>query len=496
MRDQPSFERALAAARRGDYVAVLGPKASGKSSLIYDVVNTVARLEPVPVLCSIDFRNGVTPTEDGCYRKVALSLSDATDRHRGRRDAKAVITAEMVASPYELAYVIDRLLHRTRRVLLVLDHVECLPTQATRRLLSCLKSFYDQKAGNERYRGLNVLMGGSMSLFRMALERSSPFSKATVVRVQDMSRRDSLRLTRQAFNLSGADYARQVPDVIADVSDGDRYMVRKLCSDAAGAAFHSDHGRVTCDTVLDVLRKLTRSPERDPCLATSFRRIQTSDRIQDDVFEIVSNGARKLPELRLDIGDCELTGAVKVADNAYRPRNEIYRDAVNTVLRPFCETLQQAEKYLERSATTFRDIQLRQINMAQVVGVLENAIKRYRNNKYLTYGLVLLSDSIHYTKSESMTPRQIEAMARIVKSRLRLDMTRDEVRQCLFELEARRMRVAPTVFRISRLYSASVPQSRGPSRAGRDRQTESRRRRTSPTGRPTRTARAGHARPN
>jgi GAF domain-containing protein len=330
----------IASIQQGEYCALLGPHSSGKSDVLAYVSSTLAEwgqpclyvdLKEMNVASEADFFTRLAGVTSRVFSQVTQAEFPPLDRglNPGRAYGNAV--AEAVA-----------LLQSD--LVLMLDHLETIPSDLSRSLLVVLRAVYQQQiAAPSR---LIVIVSGALSLAALAVGRNSPFYNiAHRIIVGDLTLEQSSRLITQQLHANGLRASAQAHKHILDATLADPGLIRRVCRNCASLSLRSSenhHAEPRYLKVPTVKRALDEFLAGDAAL---YRPLQEGvDLVEDDpdllecILLLLERTQVDRSELPLrpatDADQLYLTGLVRQRGNTYQIRNEIYRRYLVTHFDP------------------------------------------------------------------------------------------------------------------------------------------------------------------
>jgi type II secretory pathway predicted ATPase ExeA len=183
----------------GSYVTLLGPHFSGKTLLVQAVAEMLAQ-RTYPPCVYVDLSRLAASTVRGFFgdltRVTVQRLSEATRLKWARESAGAT------SADYR-SFLVGAVAQLDEDLVLLLDHLESLPTDLAQALLTSLRAAYmEQTTLNCR---LLVVASGALSFAGLTLGESSPFRGiARRVYVRDLSEQESEALIAEQIEAPAA----------------------------------------------------------------------------------------------------------------------------------------------------------------------------------------------------------------------------------------------------------------------------------------------------
>jgi type II secretory pathway predicted ATPase ExeA len=326
--NREAVDQIIGCVEEGTYCAVLGPRLSGKTVLLRYVTQTLDQSLGWTCVYTDLYDIGAS-TLQGFF----ADLIRITAQHLRELTGQALLAPEasLASSAVFRGFLTDSVTQLQRDLVLIIEHLEAVPTDLVQALLTSLRAAYmDQQTLDYR---LRVVVSGALSLATLAVGESSPFRGiARRVFVGDLSEDDSEALIGELFSAEGITISRRAARRLLRATRGDPYLVRRVCQRCLkvvreGPSQHlrgRDAKRVTREFLRDdvfqyaPLREAVRLIEEDPDLLRC-------------ILLLLSHGTVPRAELPLplspDVDPLYLTGVVELVDgNSYRIQNLIYRD--------------------------------------------------------------------------------------------------------------------------------------------------------------------------
>ena len=326
LHQQAAAQQILQCIEEGTYCALLGPHFSGKTLLVRCVEQQVMHHWHWPCVY-VDLSRLEASTQRGFFASLAGLASQRIGEQTGLiLDAPELTVISGAAFRGFLADVVAEMQHD---VVLLIDQLEALPTDLVQALLTSLRAAYMEQHTNEHR--LMVVASGALSLTALAMGESSPFRGiARRVFVGDLSERESEALideqvASEQVRISDAGRRR-----LLHATQGDPYLIKRMCLDATQAARETASAQVTARTVGQVVRRfLAGDVAHYVPLQEAVRTVEGDPDLLRCVLLLLERGAVPRAELPLplspDVDPLYLTGVVqKVDGDRYRLRYDIY----------------------------------------------------------------------------------------------------------------------------------------------------------------------------
>ena len=318
------------------YCAVLGPRLSGKTELLRYVEGSLAG--SLGWTCVyVDLYAIRASTLHGFFadliRRTAQRVGELTDQ------AVQVPDSEVISSAIFRGFLADVVTGLARDLVLIIDHLEALPTDLVQALLTSLRAAYmDQQTLDDR---LVVVVSGALSLATLTVGESSPFRGiARRVFVGDLSEDESTTLIADQISAEGITASERAQRRLLRTTSGDSYLIRRICQSCVEAARAMPPQHLRARDVKKTVRQFLRHEvfEYAPLLE-AVRLIEEDPDLLHCVLLLLSHGTVRRTELPLplspDMDPLYLTGVVEGVDgDSYRVQNLIYRRFLTQHFRP------------------------------------------------------------------------------------------------------------------------------------------------------------------
>jgi hypothetical protein len=330
---QAALDQIVEALRDGTYSAVLGPRLSGKTHLLRYVERNLAASFGWPCVY-VDLHAVKAFTLQGFFAELADVIRARLAALTGR-PLPAIDPTDATSATFR-AFLTDVVSSLDQDVVLIVEHLEALPTDLVQALLTSLRAAYmDQQTLNTR---ILVVVSGALSLASLTVGESSPFRGiARRILIGDLSRSDSAELIADQLAAAGLSASKRARHFLLRATSGDPYLIRRICDHCVdkATARNADAGsepRLPARTVKRVVRAFLRDEVYQYApLQEAVRLLEEDPDLLHCILLLVAHGTVARSELPLplspDLDPLYLTGVVEqVGDGSYRIQNHIYRD--------------------------------------------------------------------------------------------------------------------------------------------------------------------------
>lgn len=336
-----AVDQILASVREGSYCAVLGPRLSGKTVLL----QYVSRLLDGPLgwtCIYVDLYDMESSTLAGFFGELIQFVAHKVGASTGH-----VLTTPATdgASGAVFRAFLDKVvLGLERDLVIIVEHLEALPTDLVEALLTSLRAtFMDQQTLDHR---AIVVVSGALSLATLTVGESSPFRGiARRIFVGDLSLEQSQALIEEELQAGGITFSAKAQRRLLEAGNGDPYLIRSLCSrslERAGGAGHL-RGRHVKRIVADFLRDDVYGYAP---LQEAVRLLEDDPDLLRCILLLLAHGPVLRSDLPLplspDVDPLYLTGVVEpvqadagqLRGEGYRIQNQIYRQFLAAHFHP------------------------------------------------------------------------------------------------------------------------------------------------------------------
>ncbi len=322
-----AVEQIVQSVRDGTYCAVLGPRLSGKTVLLRYVQEMLTQSAGWPCIY-VDLRALQALTLQGFFADLIRFIAGQL-KEQGAFDLP-LPQANMASSAVFRGFLEDAVAELQRDLVLIIEHLESVPTDLAQALLTSLRAAYmDQQT---QQNGVTVVVSGALSLATLTVGESSPFRGiARRVFVGDLSKSQSIALIAELLAAEGVILTRRAQRRLLDYTCGDPYLIRQLCQRCAELVRADSMDKLRARSVKPVMRRFLRKDVyRYAPLREAVRLIEEDPDLLHCILLLLAHGTVPKVELPLplspDVDPLYLTGVVEQVDgNNYRVQNQIYR---------------------------------------------------------------------------------------------------------------------------------------------------------------------------
>lgn len=324
--NREAVEEIVQCVQDGTYCAILGPRLSGKTVLLRYVEETLARTLGWTCVY-IDLFAIQASTLQGFFADLIRLTAGRIVELIGLE----LLVPELgqASSAVFRAFLGDAVAALGRDLVLIIEHLEAMPTDLVQALLTSLRAaFMDQQTYENR---VIVVVSGALSLATLTVGESSPFRGiARRVFVGDLTRSQSEALLAELLAARGIETSKRARRRLLRATQGDPYLIRRLCQRCADLMDAATARRLRAGDVRGLTRSFLRNDVYQYApLQEAVRLIEEDPDLLRCILLLLSHGTVPKAELPLplspDVDPLYLTGVVEQVDgDRYRIQNQIY----------------------------------------------------------------------------------------------------------------------------------------------------------------------------
>lgn len=320
------------AIRQGLYVALIGPRFSGKTDLLAYALRLLQDVGYASVNIDLAQYHACSSLNE-LFARLSQSIRSAFAGASLQQPAPAELSAdEFIQSLDEIAA------QRDRSCIIAFDTLEGLPSSYIHPLLITLRNLYNlQQARPTR---LLVVLVSSLDLAGITLGPTSPFNIAEPVFLSEINVDDSEQIVRYEFERYDLGISPKALQCLCEAGQGDAYLLHTLCQDA----IHALHAQGEYELNITRARRIVDHFVREEAaqfrpLEEPIKQIQGDCHLLDAFLQIMKKGSvplRELPiELTPSMDAVYITGLVtRTLEDHYTLRNDVYRRVLAQVFTP------------------------------------------------------------------------------------------------------------------------------------------------------------------
>ena len=336
--NRDAVQEIIQCVQEGTYCAVLGPRLSGKTVLLRYVEQTLAR--SLGWTCFyLDLYAMRASTLQGFFADLIGLTAERFNEMEGSAQPIPVPEASQASSAVFRAFLADAVVSLQRDLVLIIEHLEAVPTDLVQALLTSLRAAYmDQQMHEHR---VIVVVSGALSLATLAVGESSPFRGiARRVFVGDLSESQSESLIAEQLSREGITASKRARRRLLRATQGDPYLIRRLCRRCLEMSGGTAPPRLRAGYVKQIIRRFLRDDVYQYApLQEAVRLIEEDPDLLRCILLLLAHGTVPKAELPLplspDVDPLYLTGVVElVGEGSYRIQNQIYHRFLTQHFQP------------------------------------------------------------------------------------------------------------------------------------------------------------------
>lgn len=210
------------------YVAVFGPQASGKTSMLGRLSERVRKDDALPIHCiSLDLSELVLDEPEIMFAQLLSELRNSASEQGIHCDWSPRPKAEAA----DLDSMARAWLRSTNRhILLCIDHVDSTPRALNRLLLRALRAFSDQAAVLHDFNRLGIVLAGAATLYEMHEELYSILVLSEFFTLPPSDEETRQEMVNDFFVEQGISVSRPVVQLLARWAGGEWSYLESLIS--------------------------------------------------------------------------------------------------------------------------------------------------------------------------------------------------------------------------------------------------------------------------
>jgi hypothetical protein len=336
--NRDAVQEIIRCVQEGTYCAVLGPRLSGKTVLLRFVEQTLTR--SLGWTCVyLDLYAMRASTLQGFFADLIGLTAERIEEMPGATQPDRSPEANQASSAVFRAFLADAVDALRGDLVLIIEHLEAVPTDLVQALLTSLRAAYmDQQTQQHR---VIVVVSGALSLATLTVGESSPFRGiARRVFVGDLSRSQSESLINEQLAREGITATLRARRRLLRATQGDPYLIRRLCRRCLEMSGGAAPPRLRAAYVKQIINRFLRDDvyEYAP-LQEAVRLIEEDPDLLRCIMLLLAHGTVPKTELPLplspDVDPLYLTGVVElVGEGSYRIQNKIYHRFLTQHFQP------------------------------------------------------------------------------------------------------------------------------------------------------------------
>lgn len=320
------------AIRQGLYVALIGPRFSGKTDLLANALSLLQDVGYASVNIDLAQYRACSSLNE-LFARLSQRIRSAFASVPFQQPVPAELSAdEFIQSLDEIAA------QRDRSCIIAFDTLEGLHSSYIHPLLITLRNLYNlQQARPTR---LLIVLVSALDLAGITLGPTSPFNIAEPVFLSEITGEDSEQIIRYEFERYDLGISPKALQCLCEAGLGDAYLLHTLCQDA----IRSLHAQGEYELNITRARRIVDHFIRQEAaqfrpLEEPIKQIQGDCHLLDAFLQIMKKGSvplRELPiELTPSMDAVYITGLVtRTLEDHYTLRNDVYRRVLAQVFTP------------------------------------------------------------------------------------------------------------------------------------------------------------------
>jgi GAF domain-containing protein/energy-coupling factor transporter ATP-binding protein EcfA2 len=315
----------LQCVEEGIYCALLGPRFCGKTAILRHVKQLMQ--EASQACIHIDLFEIQAPTQVGFFATLAGAIY--TEASEATKRPIPVPDEELTSAAFR-DFLSQSVEHLGSNLTVIFDHLEGLPTDLNRALLTSLRALHmEQQDRDVRF---IAIVSGALSLAALTVGETSPFHGiARRFILGDLNEEESRVLVREHSTSTVVQVSPTAQSLLLESTRGNAHLIKTICKRSLAVASGNPSRLVTTQTVSRVVREFLRSDVSGyDLLQEAVRLIEDDPDLLQCILKLLKSDSVPMRDLPLpllpDLDPLYLTGMVeKVGGESYRIRNEIYR---------------------------------------------------------------------------------------------------------------------------------------------------------------------------
>lgn len=301
---------------RGNYYSILGPKYSGKTILLHQIMQEIKEINYPQVLCVyIDLADFRGLDSDSLFRQIYKKI--ITRIKFKEEDAFT-----------EFNNSISRLLQHLpdKKIILTFDNIELIPNYLAKELIKTFRAIFMERGIRKEFNKFIVIIAGAIELFELSVGEGegSPFNIAKCIILPEFDQQESELLIEQGIERAKVIIEKDAKEMLIEKINGQPYLLQKLCYITVEKVRQENRNTITTKDIKEAIEDYIKVGIRDKIFKSMVKKIEEYPELLETLMDIMDGEKPKLKQVSVDIGKLELTGAVIIKNNEYLVRNDIY----------------------------------------------------------------------------------------------------------------------------------------------------------------------------
>jgi hypothetical protein len=316
--------RTLQLIRNQSYVTIVGPRQTGKTSLLCQLEQQLSRSHFPVVINLADY-----------YREEKNTWYE----HLGQEIVFQLREWDVPPEPQEIGYPTDHIQFRqfletigeasNRVIVVMLDEVGAVPRELADDFFGAIRTVYDVRVRRPAYQKYVFVLAGATNPADLISRENpnSPFNVSEPIFISDLEREGTARLVRNLERI-GLSVSDEICDRVHDYTGGHPNLTQKLCQWLVNLSPET----LTVELVDRVADELIRSG--DDNLRHLRKEVARAGRRARALLEkLLAGGQRRFDRTSPIVARLEVAGALKEDEDGFCAiRNEVYRRVLEVCL--------------------------------------------------------------------------------------------------------------------------------------------------------------------
>jgi signal transduction histidine kinase len=320
-RAKQTVEGCANALLKGRYVSLLGPRVGGTTSLMYDVLHTASDLSESCRWLYVDLAVLEGDDEESVLRN-ALQVGEWSHPKLKPRSS-SVGRASGVRGA-----LLSTVKEKPIRLLVALDNLDSnrLHKDLVRDIVRWARALYNNRQEDAEFGKISVLIGGSQYPYSLSTGPGSPFNIAEKFWLRDLIHEETGQLVKKGEQISGLVFDDDAVGMIAELTDGDKYFIQRLCHMCVAQALITGAGSISRDMVAEVVDRLTGLDcGDDKCFDLAIGGLKTRAALTEVALALIEGQCARATDYFANVDDIRLCGFLEVDGKGECSfRNRIY----------------------------------------------------------------------------------------------------------------------------------------------------------------------------
>jgi len=323
---QATADQIIRSINERKYCAVLGPRFSGKTDLLNLVREELEYRSRVVVQVNLYNADATKPSD--FFNNLAKIISQQL---ANQSRVSEIIAVSVSDSSTFRSFIQDVINHVNNELVLIIDHLEGVPNDLVRLLLTSLRAIYMEQQSNSEHR-LVAIVAGALSLAGIATGETSPFRGIAELVIVDLPPDDeSEKYITTFFSNLNIQISSSVRRHLIHAARGDQQLIKVMCEKCAQMIAEKKPKQLNISIVKGAAQEfILKDANFHAPIQEALRLFENDPDLLTCALLLLKKKTIYRKELSLplspDVDPLYLTGAVrKDKQNGYQFRNEIYK---------------------------------------------------------------------------------------------------------------------------------------------------------------------------